>query len=400
MNWNDPINPDSTKTGSKVPGEAQRPSSSRTPAIWLILLLLLIGFSMACLCSPGYILQGAEWVSSTVEISTNSFGMPPGEAGNALPVTITLPAIATYDYKPSSTPWPTEIGGIVNPSVIRLRTGPGIDYEILEEINQNEWFNLLARDGSNKWLLIQTRSGSLGWVSYFSLVNFNFNLSSLPVESIIIPTATLPGTPTTTITLTATSNITPDNSATFVPSSTTVPTGTPERTATSTRTSIPSRTSTPVKSATQKPTQTHTQAPTQFSALPTPPPGGWCDQNSVRKLCVSQVSYFIDDDGEGGSGDTYLVFDVYVENLYSFEIFIDPGKFTLKLVNGSFAYYDQAPVTHPPGETLLDYKIIAPGESAEGVLYIHISNTIPPDTLIYRGYIFEPSINILFSRSR
>jgi hypothetical protein len=113
-------------------------------------------------------------------------------------------------------------------------------------------------------------------------------------------------------------------------------------------------------------------------------------------ICVREIAYH-SDNVQGTpdvNKDMFIAMEVYVENLSTFEIFVDPGKFTLKLANGSFAYYVGVPENIPQNENLLEYTTMAPGKSTEGMLYISVSNFISPESLTYRGYIFESTLSI------
>lgn len=291
----------------------------------------------------------------------------------------------------TATPWPTEIGGVVNPLTIKLREGPGVEFPVIQELRQHRNLSALGKDVTGTWIYVQAGGGVRGWVSYFSLAYFNFDLYSLPViGNPVLPSATLTPTEIHTVSASPTMSILPSNTPS--PSNTALPSITPSKTGTS----IPSLTPT----HTIQPTTTNTPLP--FPPLPTPPGDAWCEQNTVRRVCVNEIFYYVDEGNISTASDDklFIAFDVYIKNLSTFEIFVDPARFYLKLSVGSFVYFYDLPRDIPGEMTKLEYVTLSRNEDVQGILFIGLSNYVDPESLLYRGYTFEPILSIDFIGDR
>jgi hypothetical protein len=90
---------------------------------------------------------------------------------------------------------------------LRLRTGPGPDFEILARAFAGDLLELEAQGPECAWLLVRTAERQLGWVSNNpALLRFELPCNALPRSEVIVspPTATPPPSPTRTHTATRT----------------------------------------------------------------------------------------------------------------------------------------------------------------------------------------------------
>ena len=272
---------------------------------------------------------------------------------------------ATKTITPSSTP----IFGSVKSLTLNLRAGPGIGYRILKILQMEEIITLIARNDLNNWIMIETADGDLGWVSAF-LVDHDYELSQLRVdyEIFTIPVTGTSQTVTSTLTTTGTAE----------PTSTLAPT----------------LTQTPV--FTQTPAVPYTATPHLF---PTPSEGKWCEKNSVREICVHKIEFFIDtvNDGSEPADTLYIIMDISVQNLASFDIVVDPIDFTLVLKDGSFSFFFNNPGGVFEDIDELEFTSIAPGVSLQGVLLFSVPEDALLKSLTYQGYLYESVISIDFT---
>lgn len=95
-----------------------------------------------------------------------------------------------------------------------VRTGPSLDYPIVQRINKGTQFLVVARSAKFPWVVLELPTGR-GWV-FKDLVKITGNLNTLPItedpiQNVSVPTATLNTAPTVAeITLTAVNTASPD----------------------------------------------------------------------------------------------------------------------------------------------------------------------------------------------
>ncbi|MCB8985986.1 MAG: SH3 domain-containing protein [Ardenticatenaceae bacterium] len=68
----------------------------------------------------------------------------------------------------------------VNTGALNVRSGPGVNFSVLEVIYQGTRVSLLGRTADSSWVQIQTPKGTTGWVNA-SLLQANVPISNLPV---------------------------------------------------------------------------------------------------------------------------------------------------------------------------------------------------------------------------
>ena len=246
---------------------------------------------------------------------------------------------------------------------LNLRAGPGVGYYILKKLQMDEKIRLIARNNLNNWVMIETADGDLGWVSAF-LIDHDYDLSKLQIDYEIfsIPVTGTSQTATSTLTVTSTTE--------------------------------PAFTITP--SFTQTPTAPY--APTSH-LFPTPPEGKWCEQNSVREICVHEIEFFTDtvNDNSEPVDTQYIIMDISVQNLVSFDIVVDPIDFTLILKDGSFNFFvDNRENVFKDIDELV-FTSIAPEEILQGTLLFSVPENAVIETLTYQGYLYESVISIDFT---
>lgn len=90
---------------------------------------------------------------------------------------------------------------------LNVRSGPGVEYNVVTTVSQGNVVALLGRDVNGTWAYIQTATAVVGWVNAGSeYINPSVPISSLPIVTLTTatPTATATGAPTSTPTPTAT----------------------------------------------------------------------------------------------------------------------------------------------------------------------------------------------------
>jgi uncharacterized protein YgiM (DUF1202 family) len=130
------------------------------------------------------------WVSNTAATA-------PLDLAN-LPVSTAAPALAASPSITTTEPAPG-IGGLAlgtaNPSVLYVRTGPGLNYTFLDTLAQNQAVTLEGRTADGAWLQVRLPDGGLGWVSS-AFMTVNLAIADLPVVEptapaiVTLPTAT------------------------------------------------------------------------------------------------------------------------------------------------------------------------------------------------------------------
>ncbi len=131
-------------------------------------------------------------VPQVVSLYANSLLVPnPGEEG----VTLQTPAPPTPSVSPTPTPTATPEGvyGIVQSARLNVRTGPGLNYDVIGQLEGGEVIFPVGANADFSWLVVPFR-GSTGWVATY-LVDLRGPRNLLPI---VIP----PPSPTPVITLT------------------------------------------------------------------------------------------------------------------------------------------------------------------------------------------------------
>lgn len=107
---------------------------------------------------------------------------PPTQAPNAPPT-----LAPTRGPSPTPTPTPVAFAAFRTTGVLRVRSGPGTEYDIVDRVPENFVLDVLGRSADHAWLAIAYPDlGSLGWVSA-EFVTPRDGLDQFPVEFVPAP---------------------------------------------------------------------------------------------------------------------------------------------------------------------------------------------------------------------
>jgi len=90
------------------------------------------------------------------------------------------------DYHPIETPSPNpETTVEVSGAIVKLRTGPGINFSVVRRLTLGEPLNLLGRLRNNTWLYVETSDGQDGWIqtTLVNLAGINLDFDYYPVRT-------------------------------------------------------------------------------------------------------------------------------------------------------------------------------------------------------------------------
>ena len=73
---------------------------------------------------------------------------------------------------------------LVAPGAVNIRSGPGLDYEVIGTLNPNTIMPIIGRNADASWWQIEIANGTTGWVSG-SVVNAS-NTGNVPVAEISV----------------------------------------------------------------------------------------------------------------------------------------------------------------------------------------------------------------------
>lgn len=103
---------------------------------------------------------------------------------------------------PTSTPTsvpPSPPGGTVTTDMLNMRSGPGLEYDVVAHLQKGDALEVGARIEASDWVKVSTAEGLEGWVAV-EYVALNVPLDSIPLAVEIPPTPTpgpaVPGIPT------------------------------------------------------------------------------------------------------------------------------------------------------------------------------------------------------------
>jgi hypothetical protein len=95
---------------------------------------------------------------------------------------ISTPTVtATRKPLPTSTPKPVTLSACVTDSTIRIRSGPGIDYDVIGGLVSGTCITILGRNQDSTWAYIVTDDKTTGWVAAW-LLTINGELSRVSVQ--------------------------------------------------------------------------------------------------------------------------------------------------------------------------------------------------------------------------
>ena len=107
---------------------------------------------------------------------------PPTPRPTLAPIDAPPPPTATPGPSPTPTPTPIEFAAYRTTGTLRVRSGPGTDYDVMDQVPENFVLDILGRSADNQWLAIAYPDfGSLGWVSS-QFVTPSDSFDQFPVE--------------------------------------------------------------------------------------------------------------------------------------------------------------------------------------------------------------------------
>lgn len=131
-------------------------------------------------------------------VSSQSFAPTAVPTATSIPATA-VPATATPTgtttpaptATPTATPQPGAPTAVIDTGALNVRSGPGVPYEIVAIVYQNNTVTLLGRNADSSWAKIRTAAGVEGWVNV-NYIDPNVPISSLP--EVDAPTISATGT--------------------------------------------------------------------------------------------------------------------------------------------------------------------------------------------------------------
>lgn len=101
-------------------------------------------------------------------------------------------ATATRGPSPTPTPTPIALAAYRTTGILRVRSGPGVEYDVIDRVPENFVLDILGRSADSAWLAIAYPDyGSLGWVSS-EFVTPSDGLDQFPVELVPAPDTATP----------------------------------------------------------------------------------------------------------------------------------------------------------------------------------------------------------------
>lgn len=186
------------------------PTGMRWGIIAVILLVALVGGGALFLLAgvgvpaPAVVAPSATLLLSATPttITETLTSLPPTPSSTPTKTPMPLPspthsAAATSTTEPTATP-----EGAVEATLAfdtNLRTGPGIDFDVITVLQGGTNLLILARDQLGTWLFVHTPAGNEGWVFASQVEGEGLDILLLPTAAHIpplpSPTATTPSAP-------------------------------------------------------------------------------------------------------------------------------------------------------------------------------------------------------------
>lgn len=112
----------------------------------------------------------------------------------------TITATKTLPPSPTRTPRPTFLNACVTNATIRIRGGPGTQYEVIGGLASGTCLSVIGRNHDSTWVYIRADDNKTGWVAAW-LLTIDGDINRLSVRSVsevshVAPTAKLPPTAT------------------------------------------------------------------------------------------------------------------------------------------------------------------------------------------------------------
>ena len=185
-------------TGIQQPGQRKK---LLLALLWIfigLLLVFLLGSRFLPAINPftsgnGDLPAGQLLASTATTGSTSTIAAPATSRPTASP-TSTTTATLTRTPTLTSTP-PTTV--LVKAKYISLRTGPGLTFAVVQQVEEADQLQLLGVSSDNSWLYLRTVEGNEGWleVTRVDLTGVDLN-KGFPVKT---PSPAPPGTHFSTI---------------------------------------------------------------------------------------------------------------------------------------------------------------------------------------------------------
>lgn len=129
--------------------------------------------------SPAILGRG-ETSNNVAVVQLNQFGVPQVLARFQGTERIPLDQLVTRATPtPAATPTPQGVVATITRAIQNVRSGPGLSYDVIGQLNQGEQVQIIGANLDFSWLVIQFR-GQQGWISRAILEVFG-NLNSLPI---------------------------------------------------------------------------------------------------------------------------------------------------------------------------------------------------------------------------
>ena len=196
--------------GIRAEQTRRRPTWIRWGIITMILLVALVGGGALLLLTgvgrptPVVVAPSATPLPSATPTTATETPTPPPPTPSPTPTKTpvsspspTHSATATSTEKPIITP-----EGAVEAALAfdtNLRTGPGIDFDVITVLQGGTSLLILARDRLGTWLFVHTPTGDEGWVFASQVEGEGLDILLLPTATnlppLLSPTATAPPTP-------------------------------------------------------------------------------------------------------------------------------------------------------------------------------------------------------------
>lgn len=182
---------------------------ARRFVIWGVLGLLLAAVLAACQAQEPDLEATVGALNATIAAQSQELGTMEAQAREPTPsqlpsptkvatlrrpVVVSTPRPVSTAHRPptgtpSATPLPTATAtatatpipdAAVGRSLTNLRSGPGVGYEILAEVESQTPLEVLGKSASEEWIKVLTPAGLEGWMFLLPL-ELNIPLDSIPV---------------------------------------------------------------------------------------------------------------------------------------------------------------------------------------------------------------------------
>jgi uncharacterized protein YgiM (DUF1202 family) len=117
----------------------------------------------------------------------NSLGPPPTRTHTVVPSVTATPG-PYIPPTPTKTRTPTPLPKVVVSKLsVNVRSGPGLDFPVIEVLSQGNELGVASRTADNKWVQVTTPQGNKGWIAVSLLSMETIDLNTIPVSSTAQP---------------------------------------------------------------------------------------------------------------------------------------------------------------------------------------------------------------------